>query len=245
MKAYLKSEQFKTLLRVLAIPLAVLVLFLMLTLVEKIFHFSLKDSLVSFMKEKFEQHGYWLIFASALIEGMLILGEYYPGGFIIFVGVISAGKNIGRVTIVVLLVSAAFVIAYYVNYLIGKYGWFKLFLRFKLQEPLEKAQRRLTKHAFNAIMLSYWEPNLASVCATAAGILRLPLKKFFPYSLIAILFWNTVWGTLVYFLGEAAIQALGKKYILTVLLLWLLIIIVKEVTKTKAHQKKTRASSGD
>lgn len=237
LEASSRKAEFYSILRLLAVPLLVISLFLLLTLAERFFHFSLKDSLVLFMKERFEQHGYWLIFLSALIEGVLILGEYYPGGFIIFVGVVSAGKDISRVSKVVLTVSLAFLIAYHINYLVGKHGWYKLFLRFKLQEPLERAQKRLSKHAFNAIMLSYWEPNLASVTATAAGILQVPLRRFFRFSLFSILVWNAIWGALVYSLGEAAIQALGKKYILGVLTAWFLFVLVKALFNRKHHQK--------
>lgn len=240
-KAQSKSESLKKelyyILKLLAVPLSVISLFLLLTLAERVFHFSLKDTLVFFMKERFEENGYWLIFLSALIEGVLILGEYYPGGFIIFVGVVSAGKDISRVSKVVLIVSAAFLIAYHVNYLIGKYGWYKLFLRFKLREPLERAQKRLSKHAFNAIMSSYWEPNLASVTATAAGILQVPGRKFLRYSAFSILVWNTIWGALVYSLGESAIQALGKKYIITVLVAWFLFVFVKALLGVKRQRR--------
>lgn len=242
LEVHSKKAEFYTILKLLAVPLLVICLFLLLTLAERAFHFSLKDSLVFFMKERFEEHGYWLIFLSALIEGVLIFGEYYPGGFIIFVGVVSAGKDIPRVSKVVLTVSLAFLIAYHINYLIGKHGWYKLFLRFKLREPLERAQKRLSKHAFNAIILSYWEPNLASVTATAAGILQVPLTRFFRFSLFSILVWNAIWGTLVYSLGEAAIQALGKKYILGVLTVWFLFVLVKAFLEAKRRKKVAHES---
>ena len=117
-----------------------------------------------------------------------------------------------RATEVVLVVSIAFFVSYIMNYLIGKYGWYKLFVKFGLKKPLDNAQKRLNKHGLKAIMFSYWEPNLASITATAAGVLKLSIKKFILYSIIGVIVWNTFWGVLVFKLGEEALKLTGLKY---------------------------------
>lgn len=198
---------------------------------------------LGFLMKQFDQHGYWLVFVAALIEGFFIIGNWFPGGVVIFLGVISAGQDIKRVVIVVSLVCIAFFISYYLNYLVGKYGWYKLFVGLKLKQSLDRARMRLEKHAFNAIILSYWEPNIASVTATAAGILFLPLKKFLPYSSFAIVMWNTAWGVTVHMLGERALKLTGKKYIIGALLIWIVVIVVKESMKSKREQVDAKQSS--
>ncbi len=230
-------------LKLLAIPLTIILLYVLLALFERIFHFSSRDMFLGFLMKQFDRHGYWLVFVAALIEGFFIIGNWFPGGVVIFLGVISAGQDIKRVVIVVSLVCIAFLISYYLNYLVGKYGWYKLFVGLKLKESLEKAQKRVEKQAFNAIILSYWEPNIASVTATAAGILFLPLKKFLPYSLFAIVMWNTAWGMLVHKLGERALKLTGKKYIIGALLIWIAVIVVKELVKSKKATLGTEQSS--
>jgi membrane protein DedA with SNARE-associated domain len=225
-----------TILRVLIVPLSIVAIYLLLALFEHSFHFSSRDMFLGFLMKQFDRHGYWLVFVAALIEGFFIIGNWFPGGVVIFLGVISAGQDIKRVVIIVSLVCIAFFISYYLNYLVGKYGWYKLFVGLKLKESLDRARKRLEKHSFNAIILSYWEPNIASVTATAAGILFLPLKKFLPYSLFAIVMWNTAWGVLVHTLGESALKLTGKKYIIGALLIWIAVIVVKELMKSKKEQ---------
>jgi membrane protein DedA with SNARE-associated domain len=215
------------------VPVAIITLYVLLALFERLFHFSSRDMFLGFLMRQFDQHGYWLVFVAALLEGVLIIGNWFPGGVVIFIGVISAGQNIKRVVIVVSLVCIAFFISYFVNYLMGRYGWYKLVVGLKLKESLDRARKRLEKQAFNAIILSYWEPNIASVTATAAGILFLPLKEFLPYSLFGIVMWNTAWGVTVHMLGERALKLTGKKYIIGALLIWIVVILIKEFVKSK------------
>ncbi len=80
----------------------------------------------------------------------------------------------------------------------------------------------------NAIFFTYWEPNLASITATAAGILGVPFKKFSLYSALGILVWETFWGTLVYSLGDKALQVIGLKYVLTIFAGWISILFIKK-----------------
>ena len=221
--------------KLLAVPIVIIALYLLLALLEHLFHFSSRDIFLGFLTRQFDRHGYWLVFVAALLEGVLIIGNWFPGGVVIFIGVISAGQDIKRVVIVVSLVCVAFFISYFLNYLMGRYGWYKLFVGLKLGKSLEKARRRLERHSFNAIILSYWEPNIASVTATAAGILFLPLKIFLPYSFFAIIMWNTAWGVTVHVLGERALKLTGKKYIIGAVLIWMAIIVVKESIKAKKH----------
>jgi membrane protein DedA with SNARE-associated domain len=169
----------------------------------------------------------WIILISGILEGTLILGQYYPGGLVIFLGVISAGRDIPRVIAVISMVSLAFVIGYTFDYLIGKYGWYRLFVKFGLKKSLDAAQQKLQKHEFSAIIFSYWEPNLASITATAAGILQLPLKRFSLRSLAGIIFWNIVWGTLVSSLGVNALKLMGLKWVFIIFVVWATILLIK------------------
>ncbi len=218
---------FKSILKLLAIPLSLSLVYLTMLVIWKSFHFPEGDDLFNATAGYINKYGLWLVFVSAIIEGFLLLGQYYPGGAVIFLGVISAGKNIPRVAEVVAIVSLAFFIAYTLNYIVGKYGWYKLFLKFGLKKPLDNSQAKLAKHQFNAILFSYWEPNLASVTATAAGVLNLPLLKFSFYSLIGIIVWNTIWGTLVASLGKAAFKLMGLKYVILVVVIWIAVILIK------------------
>lgn len=232
------NPKIKEILKLLTIPLILLGIYLSMYVVWKVLNLPSDDQMLIIVREWFARYGLWIVFISALIEGFLLLGQYFPGGFIIFLGVISAGKNIPRATEVVLVVSLAFFIAYTLNYLVGKYGWYKLLVKFGLKKSLDDAQEKLVKQGLNTIFFSYWEPNLASLTATAAGILQVPIKKFSMYSAIGIILWNIFWGTLVYVLGESALKIAGLKYVLIIFSIWILIIILKKYFMSKRDLTK-------
>ena len=220
-------ETRKKLIGVLSVPCILLVLYLAFWLIWRLLDLPADESLIALIGEYFRRYGLWVVFVSSLIEGFFILGQYFPGGLVIFLGVISAGKDTARAMEVVMIVSLAFFVSYTLNYLVGKYGWYKLLVKFGLSHSLEEAQRKLQKHGLSAVVFSYWEPNLASITATAAGILKIPLAKFSLISGVGIVMWNTFWGTLVFNLGKEALKITGFKYVLVIFCVWVVFLLVK------------------
>ncbi len=201
----------KNLLKIVGLPMIFLAVALLLWAGWRVLNLPSESELIEIAKRYFDLYGYVIVFVSAIIEGMLLAGLYYPGSLVIFLGVIFAGKNIPEVLWV----------AYLFNYALGKYGWYKLLLRFGLRGPIEKAGAHLTKYGLSAIFFSYWQPNLAALTSTVAGILQFPLRKFILYSTIAAALWDTFWGALVYVLGETALSAIGIRFVLVIVFVWI------------------------
>jgi len=225
--------RFKDILALLILPIIVVGAYLMVYIIWRMFNLPTNEAAANLVMEKFSQYGLWLVFVGALIEGFFVLGQYFPGGAIIFLGVISAGKDIPRAAAVVGVVFLAFAISYTLNYFLGKYGWYKLFLKFGLGSSLATAQKKMIKQDTAAMFFSYWDPNLASLTATAAGILQIPLKRFETISLLSIAFWSTFWGIFVYQLGQNAFKIMGLKYVLIIFVIWCTIILLKHYLYSK------------
>lgn len=221
-------QKLREIFKLLSVPITLFAVYLGVLLVWKALGLPDGDQLIGLVKGYFARYGLAVVFISALIEGFLIVGQYFPGGTIVFLGVITAGRNIPRVAEVVVVVMVAFFIAYTFNYLVGKYGWHRILLKFGLRDSLERAKQKLEQQGLNAIILSYWEPNLASITATAAGTLYVPLKKFQLFSAIGIVVWETFWGVLIYFLGNAALAIIGLKYVFIIFIAWIGIILLRQ-----------------
>ncbi len=226
-------QKAKELLQLLSIPLILVAVYLFIRLVWGLLDLPPEGELLIIVREWFSRYGLWVVFISALVEGFLLLGQYFPGGVIIFLGVITAGKDIPRAIEVVLVVCLSFFIGYSLNYLVGKYGWYKLLGKFGLAGSIDASKEKIMKHGLSAVFLSYWDPNFASITATAAGILNVSFKKFSLYSAAGIIVWNTFWGTLVYTLGEAALKITGLKWVLIIFGTWIGVILVKEYVLRK------------
>ncbi len=217
---------FKGILKAISIPLTLLVIYISYTILWRVFGLPSITELTEIIKHSFDSYGLWIVLGASFIEGLLLLGQYFPGGFVIFLGVISARGDVPRAIEVVIIVSIAFFCAYIVNYLLGKYGWYKLFIKFGLKKSLDTAEQKIAKHAFFAFMANYWDTNLASIIATAAGVLKLPLRKFLAYSTLGIVVWNTFWGFVVYFIGEFILDNQTPIFFI-ILVIWCSAIIIK------------------
>lgn len=179
----------------------------------------------------FDTFGYAAVFVSAVIEGALVVGLYYPGALVIFLSVILAGQDVVRVATLVLVVTSAFAIGLSIDYALGKYGWYRLLLKIGLRTELERAEERFKRRGALAIIGTAWDINIASFTATAAGILRYPYGRFLLYTFCAFLVWNSIWATVIYFIGRQALEFTGGNfaYPLIALSVWILIVVVKHV----------------
>ena len=219
----------QNLFKALSIPVFILIITFTYHMLWKFLGWPMGEDLVNVITGFFNRFGLWMVFISSIFESALLLGNYFPGGIVIFLSVIVAGHDIQRVIFTVMVVSIGFCIGYTLDYLLGKYGWYKLLVRFGLGEQLENAQVKMARHSFKAIMSSYWEVNIASITATAAGILQINFRKFFIESTTGIIIWNIFWGTLVFTLGKNALNLLFNwRYIIPIVSVWLLIIIAKQ-----------------
>ena len=138
----LSREKTIEILKLLSILLILAAIYASMFVLWKVFDLPDNEHLLLIVKDWFARYGLWIVFISAIIEGFLLLGQYFPGGFIIFLGVISAGKDFTRATEVVIVVCLSFFIAYSFNYLVGKYGWYRLLAKFGLMKSIEKSKEK-------------------------------------------------------------------------------------------------------
>lgn len=197
-----------------------------------------KNELLIILKNFFDKYGLIIVFLAAIVEGLFLIGWYLPGGTVMFIGVILAGKNIALVLLNGLIITIGLLLAYALNYLIGYYGWYKLLKKFGQSEQLDKYKIRIQKDLGTGLFLSYWHPNVAVWASTAAGILKINFKQFFWRSVVVLLIWNLLWGALVYILGEKALAIASFKFIFIVISIWILIKLLLSYKSSKIQNKQ-------
>ena len=213
-------------LRIIALPLGILATFLVLYAIWVALDLPPEETLIGIAKGYLDRYGVAIVLVGAYLEGLLLIGWYFPGTLVVIFALIVAGQDVSRVAQVAALAGTGLFGAYVTNFFIGKYGWYRMLLAFGLREPLEKAQSRLTQYGLSAIFTTYWQANLASVISTAAGILQLSVPRFLVYSLAAEAFWITFWSTLIFFLGRSALSLAGFRIILFALLIWIALRLI-------------------
>ncbi len=213
-------------LKKVALPLLLIGVILTLYLIWQILDLPPESELMAIAQDYYNKYGLFTVFFSAIVEGLILVGMYYPGSLVIFLGVIFAGKDVGRVVEVVAVVDIGMELACIINFFLGKYGWYRLLLKFGLKEPLQQAQAHLKKNEKTAYFMSFWQPSLAAFTSTAAGILQLPFWRFFLLSFTIGTAWSVFWGVLIFFLGEASLSIIGLRFVLVALVVWIFFRLV-------------------
>lgn len=208
-------------LKIVAFPLAVLAVFGLLYAIWLALDLPPEETLAQIARTYLDRYGVAIVFICAYLEGLLLIGWYFPGNLVIVLALIFAASEPSHFVFVAAIAGSGLFGAYVTNFFAGKYGWYRLLLAFGLREPLENAQRRLTKYGLSAIFTTYWQANLASCISTAAGILQFPPARFVVYSAIAEALWATFWASIIFFLGSAALSLVGFRMILFLIMLWI------------------------
>lgn len=192
-------------LSVLALPLTLLLVSLSLRVAWLLFDLPPAVEFAGTVSGWLQAYGLPVLLLCAMLEGMLLVGSYFPGVFIITVSVIVS-RSWQEAVVVVVVGSAGTLVAHGINYFLGRHGWYHLLTRFGLGGAIRDARMRLERHGLAAVFTSYWMLSLAALTDTAAGIAGVPFRKFALYSLLGTIFWNSVAGTTMYLLGERAIS---------------------------------------
>lgn len=218
----------------LKLPIFALLISLSFILLWKILDLPSDEVMIKMARGFFLKYGFITVLVAAIIESMLVVGWYLPGGIVIFSGVILAS---GHPYLAMMSVSATIIgctIGYTANYFLGKYGWYKLFIKFGLSKSLSEAQVQFQKYGYQSMYMSYWQPNLAALISTCAGITHSSFSKFFFHTVVSTFFWSIFWGTSAYVLGEKILSYLGAVFF-GIMIIWIGFIIFKNYfSKTNA-----------
>jgi len=215
-----------------------LVTFISMFLIWKIFSLPNAEVITTYLNRLFNTYGLVIILVSALVEGLLLFGGYFPGVFIIFVSVVTA-STFTEALLRIAIGTIGLVLGHIANYALGRYGWYKLLVKFGLKNSIDEMQKKLVKKESFAIFASYWLPKVGALTDTAAGILRMPFRKFLSASIMASIFWNFLVGIIVYFIGERALVMVTSGGIteliiqLAVIAVWMAILFILDFYKRK------------
>lgn len=208
--------------RALILPLSIAIFAGVLFGVWKLLDLPPEERVIEIARDYFNKYGLAIIVVSSFVEGLLIVGLYFPGSMVFFLGLLAASNDPVQVFKVAGFAIIGIWTAYVVNFYIGRFGWYHVFTAIGLKDSLESAKRKLDRNGIATIAMTFWHPNIGAVVATAAGILDLRARVFLPVSLVSVTFWLSFWSGFVFWLGPDAISILGFRLLIVLLLIWML-----------------------
>ncbi|EKD65326.1 MAG: hypothetical protein ACD_50C00117G0008 [uncultured bacterium] len=170
------------------------------------------ETLISIAKNLYGAYGYYIIFLGALLEGTFIVGLYLPGATVVLLGAALSKTGVIQFPIALGIGIAGFMSGYIINYFLGKYGWYRVLNHMGLKKGIDIAKAKLENNETRTILLGYFHPGSASFLSTAAGVMKIPIKRFLVLSFIAQLFWSLVWGSIAYLFGVTLVELFLKYF---------------------------------
>ncbi len=203
------NPKHQKILQYIAIPLIAVVFYFILIFIYKKLGLPSPEMIIDWTKKYYEQYGYWVVLIGALAEGALFINWYLPGSIVVALGAVLA-KDAGlNIFLMLAMVIVGFYATALLNYAFGRYGWYHIFIKLGLKQPLEKIQSKVQDKGLKILFTTYVHPNFGALAATSAGILRMNFYKFAVYAFIAIAIWNSFWTAIFYYFGSGLIKHLN------------------------------------
>ena len=175
--------------------------------------------------------GYWILSIVVILEGLPIVGSFFPGHVLIISAGFLAKLGVLNLGMVLVITIVGTVIGDVMGFLIGRrYGY--AFLQkygkyaFIKEEHIEKAKRLIDNHTGKAIILGKISPVTRSLTPFIVGASGIHIKRFWPYNIIGS-FWSIVSIMIGYIFGSS--YHIGAEYfgkfiflalVITVLVVW-------------------------
>lgn len=205
-----------------AFPIGLFIAMGLFLVLYQLFDLPTFAEIIAFAQKSYDTHGYYVIVLASLLEGLLLINWYFPGSVVILMGTTFAITGHQSVLLTVSLITLCYFLTSYLNFLLGKYGWYKLLLKFGLKKEIDKMQHRLEKHGPKIILVSYFHPQVGSITATSAGILHLRTRVFLTYSLLAFILWNSFWTSMIYLFGPQMLKIVNFKNLMIIIGVWII-----------------------
>jgi membrane-associated protein len=198
--------QKKKLIQYVAIPAIAVLVYLLFLYLYRLSGLPQSAEIILWAEKYYISYGYWVVFIAAIAEGALFVNWYVPGSIVVALGVVFAKTSGLSIVVMLACVIAGFFFTALLNYAMGRFGWYHVFLKLGLKGPLEKVQSKIQDKGLKILFTTYVHPNFGALTATAAGILKLPFGRFCIYSLCSIAVWNSLWTVLFYYFGPSLLR---------------------------------------
>lgn len=192
------------------LPLSALIFYVLILIFWKIGFIPSPSNILIFLEELYTSYGLIGLSLASFLEGIVYLGLYFPGSFIIALAVILSDGSFISLLLISLVVAFTLTITSMINYFLGS----KISLSKKLP---------LNKQIFSkGLLLSMLHPNILAFYFFNSGIKRKNFLKILFVPLIMIPY-GLVLSYLLYFFKKPLRIAIENPYIMIlVIMIWIL-----------------------
>lgn len=194
------------------LPLSALVFYLSVLFLWKIGIIPSEGNILVFLQNLYEHYGFIGLFISAFLEGIVYLGLYFPGSFIIALAVILSDGTTKSFFIISLIVAAALTLTAIINYTTGRYIVYK-----KKRENI-----KLDQIASKGLLLSMLHPNLLAFYFFNAGIKQQNPRKILFVPIVMVPY-GFLFAWTIYLTKEPFQKAMENPWtVIILIMIWII-----------------------
>lgn len=168
-----------------------------------------QQNIADAIPESVREQGYWLIML------LLLLGTQVAEDFSCIIGGVLASRGVLPYWAATVACAVGIFIGdmflYFVGYFMGRPALSRAPLKWFVSES---SVNRMTKwyHRRGAmiILLARFVPGLRVPCYIAGGVLRMPIRKFFFYFMVAVFAWTPILVGIAYIVGDALLRFMER-----------------------------------
>lgn len=170
------------------------------------------SQLIKIVTDLFNRYGLIIVFISASMESLLLIGGYFPGTLIIFLSLSVAGGDLQKTAATVLVATFGMFVGYSIDYLLGKKGVTKILHKLSLDKEVSKLKSEIERQGVWAGFFLYILPGFGAIISTTFGIIGFNFIRFFGFMALTVLTWNSLWGLTGYLFGDEVLKIIESGY---------------------------------
>ena len=157
----------------------------------------------------FESYGYWVVFFGTLLENTLFLGLLVPGVLVMILAGLSVHDGTLSLPVVMVLGIAGTILGDTVSYTVGRLGWYRFLARLggeRFQRWTEGLRQPVMRWSVLFVLFYHFAGYSRVVGPAAAGILRMPARRWVILDYTGATLWVTAFVMEGYVLGRLGIS---------------------------------------
>lgn len=198
------------------------------------------------LERLFKDYGYYVVFIGVLLENSMLLGLLVPGAIILILAGLAAENGSINIWYVFGLAITATIIGDTVSYMVGRLGWTKMLERTGMGAMIEKVREPMQTNSTWLILAYHLAGYSRVVGPAAAGIFRVPFRRWAPLDYAGGTIWVLLYTMLGVILGLAGVEFGDTKRTVRLLEWFFLAVFAIGVTIAILRAMKSRrdAESG-
>ena len=157
------------------------------------------------IRELFDKYGYLVVFFGTLFENTLLLGLIVPGVIVILLAGLNAHDGAMNPFYAAGLGILGAVLGDTISYLMGRFGWARLGSGESMRAFSERVREPLLRRGAFFVLLYHFAGYTRLFGPTAAGLLRMPYRRWAPLDHLGAALWVSSFVALGYGLGAAGV----------------------------------------